>query len=252
MSPEANRSGCVEMLSQTADSPAEAVAASNLSTALRVSALLKSYGAVEVLHGVDLEVAAGERVALMGRSGSGKSTLLNCICGIEPFDAGSIEVAGQSLGEMLPPELEQMRRAQIGYVFQTFHLLPTLTALENIEFPAQLIGLPSAKRLDRAQGLLDRVGLGHRADHRPDTLSGGERQRVALARAVMNRPPLILADEPTGSLDLKSGDQVLNLIDEVSRDEGIAVLLVTHEANTARICQRTVHMADGRIADRAP
>ena len=252
MSPEANRSNRVKELSQTANYSVDSLAPSKVPAALSVSALLKSYGAVEVLHGVDLEVAAGERVALMGRSGSGKSTLLNCICGIEPFDGGSIEVAGRSLGEMNAPELEQMRRAQIGYVFQTFHLLPTLTALENIEFPAQLIGLPSAKRLERARALLDRVGLAHRAGHRPDALSGGERQRVALARAVMNRPPLILADEPTGSLDLKSGDQVLDLIDEVSRDEGIAVLLVTHDANTARICQRIVHMADGRIADRAP
>ncbi len=220
-------------------------------TALKVSGLRKSYGPVEVLHGVDLAVAAGERVALMGRSGSGKSTLLNCICGIEPFDGGSIEVAGLSLGRMSGGELEQMRRARIGYVFQTFHLLPTLTALENIEFPAQLLGLPAAERRGRAQVLLERVGLAHRAGHRPDALSGGERQRVALARAVMNRPPLILADEPTGSLDLKSGEQVLELIAEVSRDEGIAVLLVTHDANTARICQRVVHMEDGRIRDEA-
>jgi putative ABC transport system ATP-binding protein len=241
----------VSSLTEKAQLTDGASGAADLPAALQVSSLLKSYGLVEVLHGVDLEVAAGERVALMGRSGSGKSTLLNCICGIEPFDGGAIRVAGRSLGEMAAPKLEQMRRAQIGYVFQTFHLLPTLTALENIEFPGQLVGLPSAKRLERARALLDRVGLADRANHRPDALSGGERQRVALARAVMNEPPLILADEPTGSLDLKSGDQVLDLIDEVSRDEGIAVLLVTHDANTARICQRIVHMADGRIADRA-
>lgn len=217
--------------------------------ALSVSGLVKSYGAVGVLHGVELMVGAGERVALMGRSGSGKSTLLNCICGIEPFDGGRIEVAGRSLGQMCPSELEQMRRAQIGYVFQTFHLLPTLSAIENIEFPAQLTGLPPQERRARALQLLERVGLAHRAHHRPEALSGGERQRVALARAVMNRPPLILADEPTGSLDFKSGEQVLDLIAEVSRDEGIAVLLVTHDVNTARICQRTVQMADGRITE---
>lgn len=222
----------------------------SLKSALSISNLRKSYGTVEVLHGVELAVAAGERVALMGRSGSGKSTLLNCICGIEPFGSGSIEVAGQSLGQMTGPQLEQMRRGQIGYVFQSFHLLPTLNALENIEFPGQLIGLPRIERLARAQSLLERVGLGHRAHHRPDALSGGERQRVALARAVMNRPPLILADEPTGSLDLSSGDQILDLIEEVSQDEGIAVLLVTHDANTARICSRIVHMQDGKILDR--
>ncbi|MFP4259606.1 MAG: ABC transporter ATP-binding protein [Opitutales bacterium] len=236
---------------ETADRDGGAIVATGFSPALRISELFKSYGSVEVLHGVDLEVPAGERVALMGRSGSGKSTLLNCICGIEPFDRGVIEVAGRSLRAMTTPELEQMRRDRIGYVFQTFHLLPTLTARENIEFPAQLAGLPSAQRRERAGDLLDRVGLAHRANHRPDALSGGERQRVALARAVMNRPPLILADEPTGSLDLKSGDQVLDLLDEVSRDEGIAVLLVTHDANTARICQRTIHMADGRISEQA-
>lgn len=215
--------------------------------ALNIAGLHKSYGPVEVLHGLDLSVAAGERVALMGRSGSGKSTLLNCICGIEPFDAGTVTVAGRSLLRMAQPELEQMRRAQIGYVFQTFHLLPTLTAMENVEFPAQLVGLPIDERRARAEALLKRVGLAHRADHRPDALSGGERQRVAFARAVMNRPPLILADEPTGSLDLKNGDQVLDLIEEIARTEGIAVLLVTHDASTARICERTVHMEDGRI-----
>lgn len=216
--------------------------------ALRVAGLHKSYAAVEVLHGVDLEVAPGERVALMGRSGSGKSTLLNCICGIEPFDAGEIEVAGAALVRMQAAQLEQMRRAQIGYVFQSFHLLPTLTALENVEFPAQLVQLPAAERRARARELLSLVGMAHREGHRPDALSGGERQRVALARAVMNRPRLILADEPTGSLDSASGDQVLDLIERVSIDEGVAVLLVTHDPNSARICSRVVQMQDGRIA----
>lgn len=217
--------------------------------ALEISGLRKSYGAVEVLHGLNLRVEAGTRVALMGRSGSGKSTLLNCICGIEPFDEGTIEVAGDALGRMSGPELENLRRARIGYVFQTFHLLPTLTAIENIEFPAQLLGMPVKERRERAGGLLERVGLGHRAKHSPDALSGGERQRVALARAVMNRPPLILADEPTGSLDSANGDQVLELIEEVSKAEGIAVLLVTHDANTAAVCERIVQMRDGRILD---
>ena len=152
---------------------------------------------------------------------------------------------------MSPVELEQLRRNRIGYVFQSFHLLPTLTALENIEFPGQLTGMEAAARRERAQALLERVGLGARGGHRPNALSGGERQRVALARAVMNRPPLILADEPTGSLDSKSGDQVLELIAEVSRDEGIAVLLVTHDVSTADICERVVHMQDGRISDEA-
>lgn len=224
---------------------------SRAEAALQVQGLRKSYGAVEVLHGLDLRVADGERVALMGRSGSGKSTLLNCICGIEPFNAGSIVLAGEPLESMSGPQLEMVRRQRIGYVFQTFHLLPTLTAIENIEFPAQLVGMSKPDRLQRAQQLLDRVGLSHRAHHRPDSLSGGERQRVALARAVMNHPPLLLADEPTGSLDSNSGEQVLGLLEEVSKDEGIAVLLVTHDVNTARVCERVVHMQDGRILDQS-
>lgn len=237
----------------TKDSPQASESADRCDrvAALEISGLRKSYGRVEVLHGVDLKVGFGARVALMGRSGSGKSTLLNCICGIESFDGGTIEVAGHSLGRMSAPELEELRRTGIGYVFQTFHLLPTLTAIENIEFPGQLVDMPAKERKERAEALLERVGLGHRAKHRPDALSGGERQRVALARAVMNRPPLILADEPTGSLDSASGEQVLGLIEEVSQDEGIAVLLVTHDANTAAVCERIVHMQDGRIPDQA-
>lgn len=215
--------------------------------ALRVAGVHKSYDTIEVLHGVDLEVRAGERVALMGRSGSGKSTLLNCICGIEPFNVGEIEVGGEALSAMEPVHLEKMRRERIGYVFQSFHLLPTLTALENVEFPGQLMNLPAGQRCERARELLRLVGMEHREGHRPDALSGGERQRVALARAVMNRPRLILADEPTGSLDSSSGDQVLDLIEQVSIDEGIAVLLVTHDHNTVRICDRIVRMQDGRI-----
>jgi len=219
--------------------------------ALEVEQLRKSFGPVEVLHGVNLEVAAGERVALMGRSGSGKSTLLNCICGIEPFDRGEVVVDGQALSTINETGAEAMRREKIGYVFQSFHLLPTLTALENVEFPGQLLGLPPRERIDRARELLQLVGLGHREGHRPAALSGGERQRVALARAVMNRPRLILADEPTGSLDLASGDQVLDLLERVSIDAGIAVLIVTHDTNTTRICSRVFRMQDGRILEPA-
>ena len=220
--------------------------------ALQVSRVRKTYESLEVLHGVDLNVRAGERVALMGRSGSGKSTLLNCICGIEPFNEGEIEVGGDALSRMGSAELEQMRRERIGYVFQSFHLLPTLSALENVEFPAQLLGMPAKQRRARAHELLKLVGIEQRAGHRPDALSGGERQRVALARAVMNRPRLILADEPTGSLDMASGEKVLDLIYQLSVDAGIAVLLVTHDPNTARICDRVVHLQDGRIIAAQP
>lgn len=217
--------------------------------ALSISGLKKSYGSTEVLHGVDLTVRPGERVALMGRSGSGKSTLLNCICGIESFDEGQIVVAGKSLNELPHSELEQLRREDIGYVFQTFHLLPTLTALENVEFPGQLVGMPLAERRERARSLLAMVGMEHRKDHRPAALSGGERQRVALARSVMNRPRLILADEPTGNLDSSNGERVLDLIAEISVESAISVLLVTHDPKTTHICNRIVHMEDGQIKE---
>ena len=221
--------------------------------ALFVNELTKSYGAAtHVLQGVDFEVLAGERVALMGRSGSGKSTLLNCICGIEPFDRGEVMVAGKCLAGMPASELEQLRREAIGYVFQSFHLLPTLTALENVEFPGQLIGMPTAERRERSNTLLAMVGMEHRKNHRPAALSGGERQRVALARSVMNRPRLILADEPTGSLDLSSGERVLDLIEQISIESSVSVLLVTHDPGNTRICDRIVHMQDGRIEERQP
>jgi len=216
---------------------------------LEVSGLKKSYGAVEVLHGVDFAVGAGERVALMGPSGSGKSTLLNCLSGIERWEQGTIVIDGFDLSQADRGGLERLRREAIGYIFQSFHLLPTLSAYENVELPGQLIGMSTAERERRVRELLDAVGLGHRARHRPDTLSGGERQRVALARAVMHRPRLILADEPTGSLDSVAGEQVLGLLKQLSQDHGIALLLVTHDPATTGICDRTVHMRDGRIQE---
>jgi ABC-type lipoprotein export system ATPase subunit len=216
---------------------------------LEVEAVTKAYGAVEVLHGVNLQVIAGERVALTGPSGSGKSTLLNCLCGIEPIDSGRITIAGESLQRESPEQLDRLRREQIGYVFQSFHLLPTLSAIENIELPGQLIGMDKAERIERAQALLESVGLEHGAGHRPDSLSGGERQRVALARAVMHRPRLILADEPTGSLDSVNGGKVLDLLVALSEAHHIAVLLVTHDRESTRICERVVSMRDGRIVN---
>ena len=228
----------------TSTSPESPAGASG---ALTVRELRKSYGEVEVLHGVDLEVRPGERVALMGPSGSGKSTLLNCICGIEPADDGQILIGGGDLTAMKPADLERTRRESIGYVFQSFHLLPTLTAMENVEFPGQLVGLSARVRGERAAALLDQVGMSHRAKHLPDALSGGERQRVALARAVMNSPQLVLADEPTGSLDSVIGDQVLELLQTISDELNIALLLVTHDTDCARICHRTVRLHDGRI-----
>ncbi len=214
---------------------------------LEVSGVRKAYGTVEVLHGVDLAITAGERVALMGPSGSGKSTLLNCLSGIEPVDTGTIRVGSYALSQASESELERYRRECIGYIFQSFHLLPTLSAFENIELPGQLIGMPNAERTERAHTLLDAVGLTHRADHKPDAMSGGERQRVAIARAMMHRPQVILADEPTGSLDSTNGGRILDLLESLSSQYAIALLLVTHESSATRICERVVHMKDGCI-----
>ncbi len=216
-------------------------------TILEVKDVKKAYGQVEVLHGVTFDIADGQRVALTGPSGSGKSTLLNCLCGIEPIDSGFIKVNGQVFAQSSRRELERVRRESIGYVFQAFHLLPTLTALENIELPGQLIAMPTKERKERARHLLEAVGLSPRARHRPDTLSGGERQRVALARAVMHHPRLILADEPTGSLDSASGKRVLDLLETLSRELSIALLLVTHDLHSTRICERSISIRDGRI-----
>lgn len=216
-------------------------------TALKLTAITKSFGEVSVLRGVDLELRSGERVALMGPSGSGKSTLLNCICGIEQVDSGEVRMAGRALGSLNAGELDGLRRESIGYVFQSFHLLPTLSAFENVEFPAQLVGMDKEERIDRVERLLESVGLADRATHLPDALSGGERQRIALARALVHRPALVLADEPTGSLDTENGDQVLKLLKALSIEHGVALLLVTHDHASTRICDRVISMRDGSL-----
>jgi ABC-type lipoprotein export system ATPase subunit len=219
----------------------------NGTEALIVEGAKKSFGDVDVLRGIDLTILAGERVALMGPSGSGKSTLLNCICGIEAVDEGEIKIGGQCLSELKPGALDQVRRDQIGYIFQSFHLLPTLTAFENVEFSAQLVGMEKRERTKRVSDLLKRVGLSHRLDHLPDAMSGGERQRVAIARALVHHPKLVLADEPTGSLDTEAGGEVLDLLKELSTDFQVALLLVTHDLASTRICDRVITMKDGRL-----
>ena len=216
--------------------------------ALEINSAHKSFGQVEVLKGLNLNLDIGERVALMGPSGSGKSTLLNCICGIEPLDQGEIKLGGLALNNMSPKDLEQIRRQSIGYVFQSFHLLPTLSVFENIEFPAQLLDIPKKERLEKVEQLLDTIGLSHRAHHKPDALSGGECQRVAIARALIHRPNLILADEPTGSLDSDIGGQVLDLLENLSKEFQVAILLVTHDQASTRICNRVISMKDGMLA----
>lgn len=214
---------------------------------LDVAAVSKCYGARRVLDNVSFRVSTGQRVALTGPSGSGKTTLLNCLGGIDRPDAGSLTLNGHRIDQLDSDALARLRREQIGTVFQFFHLLPTLTAGENIELPLQLLGVPAAERLVRVTALLERVGLAARATAFPGQLSGGEQQRIAIARALVHRPALILADEPTGNLDSASGENILRLLRELTDETHTALVLVTHSEEAAAICHERVHLRDGRI-----
>jgi ABC-type lipoprotein export system ATPase subunit len=216
-------------------------------TVLEVFSVSKHYGTRRVLDDVSFRVAAGQRVALTGPSGSGKTTLLNCLGGIDRPDAGSLTLDGHRIDQLPPDALARLRREQIGTVFQFFHLLPTLTAAENVELPLQLLGLPAAERLSRVTAMLERVGLAARSAAWPGQLSGGEQQRIAIARALVHRPALILADEPTGNLDSANGENILRLLRELTDETGTALVLVTHSEEAAAICQQRVHLRDGRI-----
>jgi putative ABC transport system ATP-binding protein len=204
---------------------------------------------VHALVEVEETIAAGEHVAVMGPSGSGKSTLLNIIGCLDRHTAGSYRFDGREVGGLDESELTQIRRHKIGFVFQFFHLVPRLTALENVEVPMIFAGVPRAERRERAERALAAVGLAERAQHRPDQLSGGERQRAALARATVMGPRLLLADEPTGNLDTASGAQVLELLEGMNA-EGITLVVVTHDPKVARRAGRVLVLVDGRIARR--
>jgi putative ABC transport system ATP-binding protein len=215
----------------------------------RVSKVYNGAAAQTALEDVTLSVAPGEFTAVMGPSGSGKSTLLNMIAGIDRPTSGSILVRGQELGRMSESQLARFRRAQVGVIFQFFHLLNDLSVLENILVPAELAGQRRAEARRRANELLTVLRLADKSDAYPAELSGGQRQRVAIARALINRPPLLLADEPTGALDSRSGDQIMELLDELNR-EGQTIVLVTHDAKlAARYARRIVSVRDGRITD---
>ena len=191
----------------------------------------------------------GERVALMGPSGSGKSTLLNCISGLDTPDSGRIEFDGQDIVQLSPDEKTLLRRQTIGSVFQFFHLLPSMTALENVALTLQLNGYSKQEQFDRAAAMIEEVGVSHRKDAFPREMSGGEMQRVAIARALVVNPSLLLADEPTGNLDAKNGDRILELLESLSEEHKAELLLVTHQAETTRICHRNLQMVDGHIVD---
>ena len=202
---------------------------------------------VDALAGVDLDIRHGEFVALVGPSGSGKSTLLNMLGGLDRPTAGEIWVDDLELGKASDKRLVRYRREQVGFIFQSFNLLPTRTALENVEVPLMLAGVDRRTRRESALRLLERVGLGRRAGHKPNELSGGEQQRVAVARSLANDPMLLLADEPTGNLDSKTGAEILALLQDVLRQEGRSIVLVTHDSGVASHADRIVHLLDGTI-----
>jgi predicted ABC-type transport system involved in lysophospholipase L1 biosynthesis ATPase subunit len=215
---------------------------------IRVKGVRKRYGDVEVLKGVDLAVGAGQFTAIMGKSGSGKSTLLGVVAGLEKPDEGEVFVMGHKLADMIDSDMATLRKRSIGIVFQGFSLIPSLTALDNVLLPAFFTNEASAAdQRKRATDLLQQVGLGARLNYRPATLSGGEQQRVAIARALVNRPSILLADEPTGNLDQETGASVLKLLLDLGRTHGTGLLMVTHDRDIAAKAGNVVEMIDGRI-----
>ncbi|MEP7270783.1 MAG: ABC transporter ATP-binding protein [Acidobacteriota bacterium] len=217
---------------------------------IRLDNVSREYGeskAVRALADLSLTIEKGERVAVMGPSGSGKSTLLNLICGLDEPTRGSIYIDSVELSGLGDDERTRLRRERIGMIFQTFNLLPTLTALENVALPLRLKGISRKESDKRASAMLARVGLAGRASHRPDEVSGGERQRIAIARALVFFPPILLADEPTGNLDSATGEDILGLLDDLHQEFNTTIVLVTHNEEAASHCDRILRLRDGRI-----
>ena len=219
---------------------------------LRAQDLHKSYDLgrrlIEVLHGVSLEIGEGEFLSLQGASGTGKSTLLHLLGGLDDPTSGEVFASGQSLSAMSSTRLAKWRNDEVGFVFQSYHLLPEFDALENVLLPARMAHANRAESQQRAEALLERVGLAKRMSHLPAELSGGEQQRVALARALITRPQLLLADEPTGNLDSKTGGEVLDLLCELQSEANLTMIIVTHDDKVAKRARRTVQLGDGLIA----
>jgi putative ABC transport system ATP-binding protein len=204
-------------------------------------------GPVEILRDVSLDVAAGQSLAVVGPSGSGKTSLLMVMAGLERATLGRVRIAGHDLQNLGEDDLARVRGAEIGIVFQSFHLVPTMTAIENVALPLEFAGRADAEKT--AAAVLDEVGLSHRLTHYPAEMSGGEQQRVAIARALATAPKLLLADEPTGNLDGRTGQTIVDLLFDLQHRHAATLILVTHDAALAKLCQRTVRMADGRIVD---
>ncbi len=201
---------------------------------------------ITVLSGVSLRVRQGELIAIMGPSGSGKSTLMNIIGCLDRPSTGVYRFEDREIGTLTDDELALVRNIKIGFVFQTFNLLPRFSALKNVEVPLIYSGVPARTRRERAVPLLEKVGLSERMDHKPTELSGGQQQRVAIARALVNNPPLLLADEPTGNLDSRSGEEILNILTGLNR-QGVTVIIVTHDQHVASRCRRNILLKDGQI-----
>jgi ABC-type lipoprotein export system ATPase subunit len=219
----------------------------NNSKILSGSNLSKKYGELEVVKGVSISVAAGEFVCLVGKSGCGKTTLLSILSGLERPTQGDVLLNGKKINGASEDELALFRRENVGFIFQSFNLIPTLSAWENVALPLFPIKMTSEARRARATELLNQMEMGPRVDHLPSALSGGEKQRVAIARALINKPKIIFADEPTGNLDSATGDAIMDILNRLNTKEGVAILMVTHEAELAKTAQRLIRMHDGEV-----
>jgi putative ABC transport system ATP-binding protein len=219
---------------------------------VRTKGLIKEFTmgdqTLRALNGVDLDIRRGEYISIMGPSGSGKSTLFNAIGGLDKPTSGSVFINDVDMAQLDAGELAYLRCHTIGYIFQTFNLIPVMTALENVTLPTVFAGMPTDEGIERGMEMLTKVGLEHRYHHRPTELSGGQQQRVAIARALANRPSIVLADEPTGNLDLKTGTEIIELLRELNRKEGVTIISATHDHKMVDISDRVVWIRDGIIA----
>lgn len=221
-------------------------------TVISMRGIIKRYyigqpNELQILNGIDLDVSEGEFLAIIGQSGSGKSTLMNMIGALDRPTEGEYHLNGQDISMLDDAELSRIRNQEIGFVFQTFNLISRTNALKNVEMPMMYAGMPRKERIRRAEELLEIVGMADRADHQPNELSGGQKQRVAIARAMANRPSLLLADEPTGALDSKTGRMIMDLFHKLHREEGTTIVLITHSPELAEECDRIVTISDGSI-----